>query len=220
MRTSCDFCNCVQSSRRLFLQTGHLCPAILITPPGCSQQIIAAGLKALTLDPTWLTKHPLGCPRAKRVRSHGQPSQNSNMAMNLACTPVLLPLSQNGWRSVPQVCLGARGSDPQSSDPGIWDKKDYIWRGDPERWHDRLLADGRLFSLPKDPLFPNSFSANESYLYLFYFFFWIGFIELRKFTKMGMVKWTFFLILFTKYMNLKACPIIKMLLLMLTLWDW
>lgn len=55
--------------------TGHLCPAILITPPGSSQQITAAGLKALALDPTWLTKHPLGCPRAKRVQSHGQPSQ-------------------------------------------------------------------------------------------------------------------------------------------------
>lgn len=68
-------CNCIQYSRRPFLQIGHLCPAILITPPGCSQQITAAGLKALALDPAWLTKHPPACPRAKQVQCHGQPSQ-------------------------------------------------------------------------------------------------------------------------------------------------
>ncbi|GAA6099524.1 uncharacterized [Tachysurus ichikawai] len=63
----------------------------------------------------------------------GSPAKSANMSTILACTLVLLPQSQNGRCSVPQVCLSARGSDPQSSDPGIQDKKDYIWRGDPER---------------------------------------------------------------------------------------
>ncbi|KAK2839111.1 hypothetical protein Q7C36_013925 [Tachysurus vachellii] len=63
----------------------------------------------------------------------GSPAKSANMSTILARTLVLLPQSQNGRRSVPQVCLSASGSDPQSSDPGIQDKKDYIWRGDPER---------------------------------------------------------------------------------------
>lgn len=31
--------------------------------------------------------------------------------------------------------------------------------------HDRLLADGRLFRLPEDPVLPNSFISGQSYLF-------------------------------------------------------